>query len=144
MNWGNKLVIAFLLFAGLMFTLVYKAVNTKFELVSKEYYKDELRYQDKIDGISNANKLSNVLITQNDSQLTVELPKEMKGIRCDGEIWLYCSNDEHKDKKITLQIDSSGKQIIQKNTLAKGKYQCKLNWKSTGNLYYHEQNLIIQ
>ena len=90
MNWGNKLVIAFLLFAGLMFTLVYKAVNTKFELVSKEYYKDELRYQDKIDGVSNANKLSNVLITQNDSQLTVELPKEMKGFRCDGEIWFHC------------------------------------------------------
>ncbi len=143
MNWGNKLVIAFLLFAALMFTLVYKAVNTKFELVSKDYYKDELRYQDKIDGVSNANKLSNVIITQDAGQLIVELPKEMKGILCEGEIWLYCSNDESRDRKIPLQLDSSGKQIILKNTLAKGKYQCRLNWKSTGNLYYNEQNLTV-
>lgn len=143
MSWGNKIIIVFLLFAGLIFTLVYKAINTKSELVSKDYYKDELRYQDKIDGVNNANKLSGISISQDAAQLILDLPKEMKGIKSDGEIWFYCSNDAAKDRKLPLQVDESGRQLIMKNTIAKGNYQLKLNWKSAGNKYYIEQNLTI-
>lgn len=143
MNWGNKLVVVFILFAGLIFTLVYKAMHTKSELVSKDYYKDELRYQDKIDGVNNANKLGSLLISQDEGQLIFDLPKEMKGVKSTGEIWFYCSNDETKDRKIPLQVDETGRQLIMKNRIAKGNYQLKLNWKSGGNTYYHEQNLTI-
>ncbi|MDP1763027.1 MAG: FixH family protein [Sediminibacterium sp.] len=144
MSWGNKLVVVFLLFAGLMFTLVYKAVNTKFELVSKDYYQDELRYQDKIDGANNARKLSGITITQDSALLSIELPKEMKGTATEGDIWLYCGSDATKDRKLPLQADTLGRQMIRKNTLAKGSYLLKLTWKSGGNTYYNEQNLIIQ
>ena len=143
MSWGNKLVVVFLVFAGLMFTLVYKAVNTKYELVSKDYYKEELRYQDKIDGVNNANKLSSISVTQDDNQLILDLPKEIKGIKTEGEIWLYCSNDAGKDRKIPLQVDEAGRQLIMKNTLAKGNYQLKLNWKAGGSNYYTEKNLTV-
>lgn len=143
MNWGNKLMIVFLVFAGLMATLVYKAVNTKYELVSKDYYKDELRYQDKIDGVNNSNKIGNISVNQDESQLVVSLPKEMKGIATEGEIWLYCSSDESKDRKIALQVDEEGRQFIAKNTLRKGNYQLKLTYKSGGSNYYSEQNLTV-
>ena len=86
----NKLVLVFIVFAALIFTLVYKAVNTKFDLVSKDYYKDEWRYQEKIDGIHKANTLSSVAITQNNSTVTLALPKEMNGEKVAGEAWFYC------------------------------------------------------
>ncbi|MFZ8343681.1 FixH family protein, partial [Staphylococcus aureus] len=54
MNWGYKLLLAFISFALIIGILVYKSINTKYDLVSTEYYKDELRYQDKIDGSGNA------------------------------------------------------------------------------------------
>lgn len=144
MSWGNKLVVVFLLFAGLMITLVYKAVNTKFELVSKDYYKDELRYQDKIDGANNAHKLSGVLVKQDSGELIIELPIEMKGIVANGDIWLYCSSDATRDKKYDLQPDTSGRQRIAANLIAKGSYLLKLTWSSGGINYYHEQNLLIK
>ena len=143
MSWGNKLVIVFIVFAALILTMVYKAVNTKFELVTKDYYKDELRYQDKIDGVNNANKLSSVSVSQDSSALVVELPKEMKGLKTEGDIWFYCSNDETKDKKLPLQVDESGKQFIAKNKMSKGNYLMKLTWKSGGNTYYSEQLLTV-
>lgn len=143
MSWGNKLVVVFLVFAGLMFTLVYKAVNTKFDLVSKDYYKDELRYQDKIDGVNNANKISSISVSQDARQLILDLPKEMKGSKSEGEIWLYCSSDAAKDRKLNLQVDDAGRQLIAKSSLVKGHYQLKLNWKSRGNNYYSEQSLTI-
>lgn len=143
MNWGNKLVIVFIVFAGLMATLVYKAVNTKYELVSSDYYKDELRYQDKIDGVNNANKISSISVNQDANQLILDLPKEMKGIKTEGEIWLYCGSDASKDRKIALQVNESGRQLIAKNKIAKGNYQLKLTYKSGGTNYYNEQNLTV-
>jgi hypothetical protein len=58
MNWGNKLILAFVVFAAGMAFMVYQAVNTDFELVEKDYYKQELRYQQVIDGKAEAAKLS--------------------------------------------------------------------------------------
>lgn len=143
MSWGNKLVVVFILFATLIFTMVYKAMHTKYELVSKDYYKDELRYQEKIDGVINSNKLSMISILENDQQLIIDFPKEMKEQMNEGELWFYCSSDETKDRKIRLQADDSGRQVIQKNRMAKGNFQLKIYWKSGGKNYYHEQKLTI-
>jgi hypothetical protein len=140
MNWGNKLVVVFILFAILMATLVYKAVNTKFELVSKDYYKDELRYQDRIDGRNNAALIGKVAVTQDAEALTIGLPEEMKGVKVEGEAWFYCKTDAERDRKIALAVDTSGKQLILKKQLAKGTtYELKLNWQAGDQKYYTEQ-----
>lgn len=140
MNWGNKLVVVFILFAILMATLVYKAVNTKFELVSKDYYKDELRYQDRIDGRNNAALIGKVSVTQDAEALTIGLPDEMKGVKVAGEAWFYCKTDAVRDRKIALVVDTSGKQLILKNQLTKGTtYELKLNWQAGDQKYYTEQ-----
>jgi hypothetical protein len=140
MNWGNKLVVVFILFAILMATLVYKAVNTKFELVSKDYYKDELRYQDRIDGRNNAALIGKVAVTQDAEALTIDLPEEMKGVKVEGEAWFYCKTDAERDRKIALAVDTSGKQLILKKQLAKGTtYELKLNWQAGDQKYYTEQ-----
>ena len=144
MNWGNKLIIVFLLFAVLMGTLVYKCINTKYDLVSKDYYKDELRYQDKIDGMANAAKVSDIAISQNKDFVTIDLPKELKGDNPTGEIWFYCATDDRKDKKFPINIDTAGQQMILKSSLPKTKYQVKLNWKTVANkIYYAEKEITI-
>lgn len=144
MNWGNKLIIVFLLFAALMSTLVYKCINTKYDLVSKDYYKDELRYQDKMDGMANAAKVSDVAISQNKDSITIDFPKELNGENPTGEVWFYCATDDRKDKKFAMNTDASGKQIILKNTLPKSKYQVKLNWKTADHkIYYAEKDITI-
>jgi len=58
MNWGNKLFVTFLVFGTGMGYLVYRSVKTNFDLVEKDYYKSELRYQDVIDGTNRVNQLS--------------------------------------------------------------------------------------
>ncbi|OZA73450.1 MAG: endopeptidase La [Thiotrichales bacterium 39-47-5] len=98
MNWGNKLIIVFILFACIIGTMVYKAINTKVELVSKDYYKDELRYQDRIDGRNNAEKIGKVAVTQDAESVAIALPAEMKGIAVTGEAWFYCQTDDVKDR----------------------------------------------
>ena len=57
MDFGKWIVVAFVLFAVFIGTLVTVCVRQDISLVSKEYYKEELAYQDQIVRIANTEKL---------------------------------------------------------------------------------------
>lgn len=50
-NWGTGIVIAMVLFMTFILTFVYKSLTPQYthDLVSEDYYKDELLYQKEID-----------------------------------------------------------------------------------------------
>jgi hypothetical protein len=144
MNWGHKLFLVFVVFAGGMFFLVYKSMHTNYELVSKEYYKDELTYQTIIDGVKSANALSDRLkIFQNDEIVTVQLPAEMKNGNVSGNIWFYCASDASKDRHITIRINENAIQQIDKEIFLPGTYEVKVDWTKDYKHYYTEQPLTI-
>lgn len=144
MSWGNKLIIVFIVFAALMATLVYKATQTKFELVSKDYYQDELRYQDKIDGAANAALEAPISIQVNDEIISFEFPDAQKNANITGEAWFYCSVDATKDKRFVLSVDSTGIQRIERKGLQKGDYQVKISYEINQKKYYVAQQLHLQ
>lgn len=101
MNWGNKLLLTFIVFGAGMTYLVYRSVSTNYELVEKDYYNQELRYQQVIDGTNLANQLSSsVKIEQTDSGISLKLPHEMKNKEISGEILFYCAYDQKKIKNL--------------------------------------------
>lgn len=144
MSWGNKLIIVFMVFAALMATLVYKATQAKFELVSKDYYQDELRYQDKIDGAANAALEAPIYIQVNDEIISIEFPDAQKNANITGEAWFYCSVDATKDKRFVLSVDSTGIQRIERKGLQKGDYQIKISYEINQKKYYVAQQLHLQ
>ena len=144
MNWGNKLLLAFLAFGVGMFYLVYRSVNTNYELVEKDYYKKELRYQQVIDGTTRANRLGlEVTIEQTDLEISIRLPDEMKEKKITGDIWFYCTYDEKKDRKFNLQTGPEGKQFIPKGELAPGNYTGKISWNDQEHDYFTEKYVTI-
>jgi hypothetical protein len=143
MSWGNKLVIVFLAFAALMATLVYKAVNTKFELVTKDYYKDELRYQDKIDGVANAATVGNISLSQDNSTISLQLPLAMQDAIAEGEAWFYCKTNAVNDKRIPLKIEN-GKYIFDKSSFPKASYELKLQLVAGGKKFFFTDFITIR
>jgi hypothetical protein len=144
MSWGNKLIIVFVVFAALMATLVYKATQTKFELVSKDYYQEELRYQDKIDGAGNAALEAPLLVRLKDGSVFLEFPELQKKSNITGEAWFYCSVDASKDKRIALHVNTLGIQQIDVKTFRKGNYVVKISYEANGKKYYSAHPLRIQ
>lgn len=144
MSWGNKILIAILLFIGMMGYLVYRSLNTQYELVSPTYYKEELAYQQIIDGTTRANQLSAppALILE-DSFLLIQFPAEMKGKTLKGSAQFYCPTDAGKDRTFPLQTDTSGLQRIRSSDLVSGKYIVKLLWETGQLSYYSEQNMEL-
>jgi len=144
MNWGNKILLVFLVFAGGIFYLVYRSMHVNYELVSKEYYKDEIRYQDIIDASKRAGALSKKIeISQSGDVIAVQLPNEMKNEKVTGVMWFYCAADETKDRRISMQPDQHGAQQIARTRFLPGSYVVKFDWTSLNARYYLEEPLTI-
>ncbi len=144
MNWGNKLFLTFIVFGASMMYLVYRSVNTNYELVEKDYYKSELRYQQVIDGTNRVNQLSSaVKIEQTNAGITLELPQEMKEKDIFGDVLFYCAYDQKKDKKFSLQPDTNGVQAFPPTAISPGSYTVKITWSSEGKNYFSEKNLTV-
>lgn len=144
MNWGNRLLITFIVFGIGIFYLVYRSVNTNFELVEKDYYKKELAYQQVIDGSHRADSLqSPVQFRQFEKNIFLQLPDEMKNKNVTGEILFYCAYDETKDKKFRLEVNEEGTMIFKPGHIVPGNYTVKINWNYDGKDYYTEKKLTV-
>ncbi|HPH25162.1 MAG TPA: FixH family protein [Chitinophagaceae bacterium] len=144
MSWGNKLVGVFIVFIALIGTLVYKSINSSFDLVSKDYYKDELRYQETIDAQKSAAQFSAIEVAQNNEAVTIQFPEEIKDKKVDGEIWFYSNADASKDIKFKIEVDNNGLMQIAKSQLIKTKYTVKINWQIATTNYYSEKSILVQ
>lgn len=144
MNWGNKLILVFVAFAGLMTYMVYRCVLTPVNLVTSEYYKDELSYQDVIDATKNANALStDASIVQVASNITIQLPDEMKAHSVKGKILFYCPSNIANDRRVDLSVDEQARQQIDIKKFTKGNYTVKIEWSENNKHYYTEKPFNI-
>jgi hypothetical protein len=144
MNWGNKILVTFLVFIGGMGYLVYRCMHTDFQLVEKEYYKSEIAYQQVIDGSKAADELSKpVHIFQTAQGLGIQMPIEMSDAATQGNVWFYCAYEQRNDKKFALQTNSNGLQIITAGTIIPGSYTVKIDWQNNGKKYYTEKNILV-
>lgn len=145
LNWGHKLTIFICAFAGMIILLVYKSTQTNFDLVTKEYYKDELKYQDVIDGTKRANSLgSKASVVKSGETVDIQLPTEMRGLTITGSAWFYCAADAKKDIKVPLAVNADARQLISSTLLQPGRYTVKLNWTAGKQQYYSETTLDVQ
>lgn len=144
LNWGHKLIVVFLAFGLLMGYLAYRSFHTRVDLVNKEYYKDELRYQEIIDGTTLANSLSGpVEVSKKDQQILVRLPQEMSGKTVTGTIWFYCAADAARDRHLELRPGRDGTQAIDTNLFRQGTYVVKIRWSCDDKQYYTEKNFSL-
>ena len=144
MNWGNKLILVFLVFGAGISYMVYRCMQTPVDLVSTRYYSDELAYQRVIDGTRRANALSGkVQLTQAGAGIRLRLPAEMKGKPVRGSVQFYCPNDATRDRDILLRPDAGGVQDIPAGELAPGRYVVKVSWESGGADYFNEQPFFL-
>jgi hypothetical protein len=144
MSWGNKLLVTFIVFAAGMAYLVYRSVSTNYELVEKDYYKSEIAYQQVIDGSNRANQLSTpVKLDQTKEGILLSMPQEMKKENTSGNIWFYCSYNEKKDRKFSLQLDKEGKQLFDITSVPPGNYTVKITWNHDDKDYFTEKHLSV-
>lgn len=137
MNWGKSIIAAFLFFATFIFVLVYICVKQDMPLVSKDYYKDELNYQQQIQRLNNAEQL----VTKPTFQIVgsdLNITFDKLALVENGELQLFRPSDRRFDVKfkIASQLDSVLRLDV--TSLPAGMYRAKMQWTMAGKEFYVE------
>ncbi|MBX2922751.1 MAG: FixH family protein [Chitinophagaceae bacterium] len=144
MNWGHKLTIAIVIFVSWMAYMVYRCATTDFQLVEKDYYKNELRYQEVIDATARARQLGDqAIVSRQADKIVVQLPGEVKDKEIKGNLWFYCAYDEALDKRMSLQTNNDGMQVLDVKELKPGSYTVKIEWTCNNLSYFKEEQLTL-
>lgn len=142
-SWGHKIAFVYMAFvAGIMF-LAYKASQQKFDLVTEDYYGEELKYQNVIDQKDRVAQLSAApVITHSVTEVNVQLPGEFNGKEVKGEVYLYRPSDATKDLRQAFAINGNHLRLQLPQSLS-GKYEVKLSWKADGKTFFNEQEIFF-
>jgi hypothetical protein len=142
-NWGYKILLVYGLFViGIMF-LVFKSTQQKYDLVQKDYYADELKYQNVIDASQKAKDLGGELNTERKGgHLFVSLPESFHKTTVKGTAHLYYAADDKRDISKEF-VTTNGEFDMELLTLMGGAYTLKLNVEMDGVAYYYEQKLFF-
>jgi hypothetical protein len=142
MNFGKWIVVAFVLFAAFIATLVTVCVRQDVSLVSKDYYKEELGYQEQIHRLNNTAALEAkpvIRIVDQTLQVNFNQPGKIEN----GELKLFCPSNAKMDRSFTVTTSDETTRTFEINTLQKGMYRAKLFWKMNGKEFYQEEVIYI-
>ena len=145
LNWGVGIVITIACFIGfIMFFVIKMSTDKKYDhdLVTEEYYKQELAYQDQIDAQQNSARLAkNIQVEVTAEGIQIKFPSEKKDIK--GEVSLYRPSNKKLDLEIPISLENQ-QMIIPAEKLVEGKYKLSINWKSNETTYLYKKDLQIK
>ena len=143
LHWGHKIGIVYTLFAAFMIFMVLKSRTEKHELVTENYYANELIIQDRLNANDNLNAAAfNVEITRIDHEILVSFDNLPSGDVPAGTVSLYKPNDSSLDQTMDMLLDGDNKMLI-KPLGDHGKYKVSLMFKISGKEYYKEKNIVL-
>lgn len=142
-NWGYKILLVYALFVlGILF-LVFKSTQQKYDLVQKDYYADELKYQQVIDASQKAKELGGELKAERrGGHLIVSLPAAFHQATVKGTAHLYYAADDKRDVSKEF-VSVNGEFDMELLTIMSGAYTLKIDLTMNGVAYYYEQKLFF-
>ncbi len=144
-SFFTGLMMAIVLFVGFLLSILIFAMNQPQNLVTDNYYNEELAYQQQIDRIQRSRALGQEpsIIYQRGGKISVHFPNEWLGRTISGTVLLFRPSDSKLDQTLLLKLGLDGSQLIDTCELQPGLWKIKLNWQMDGVSYYSENSLVI-
>ncbi|WP_422081906.1 FixH family protein [Ulvibacterium sp.] len=143
-NWGTGIVLAFVGFIGfILFFVVRMSMDNKanHDLVTEEYYKQELAYQKEIDAEANAKNLTDpIKIEKTNKGLLLKFPKNLEGQNIQGTVSLYRPSNKHLDFNLPVSLSNAHLLIPDKRLLG-GRWDIKIIWEHEGKEFLHKESI---
>jgi nitrogen fixation protein FixH len=130
---------AFVLFALYIGVMVQQAMRTDVQLVSADYYQQELGYQERITAEGRTAALPTpVRITEGADQLTIQLPPALAGQAIAGQVRFFRPSDSRLDFSVPLR-STTLTQTLSTAKLKAGHWRVQLDFTANGQRYFVEQ-----
>ncbi|WP_158975441.1 FixH family protein [Cellulophaga sp. L1A9] len=143
-NWGTSIVIAFVCFISfILFFVIRMNIDHKanHDLVTEEYYKEELGFQKEIDAENNANDDNkNIEVEKTTEGLVITFPKNIDNTVVKGTVSLYRPSNKHLDFDFPIRLSDSHLLVPDKRLL-EGRWDIKISWEYKDEEYLHKEKI---
>lgn len=143
--WPIAIITFFIVFAGFIATFIVWALGQSQDLVSENYYENEVRYQQQIDRMNRTQA--------SDTQATVTFDPAQKNIRValppahaqtvSGQIHFYRPANARLDHAVSLAVNATGVQTVDAATMTTGLWKVRVAWSANGQDYFFVQSVIV-
>lgn len=144
--WPYAIVAVFVLFAIYIGSMVYQAMQSDVNLVSADYYQQELAHQQRMDAVARTAALPTPVQVHHDAasrRLTLELPAALAGPAVRGQVHFFRPSDKTLDFTLPLQPATDRRQVVNTSKMATGLWRVQLDFTAAGQAYFVEQDLTI-
>jgi hypothetical protein len=144
LNWGTGIVLAFIAFISfIMYFIININVDEKFDhdLVTEDYYKQELQYQNDIDKLDNAKNLNeNISYERTAEGLLISFPSDLVSKNITGHVFLYRPSNKQLDFETSISL-SKPYLLIPDKRLVDGRWNITIDWQYNGQSYLYKETI---
>jgi len=130
-NWGTGITLVYVSFVLFMVAMVTLCVKNDVYLVSDDYYKEEIAYQNKINSLTNSAKEPATMVFE-DKKLHIHLPFPPE---TGATLLLYRPDNQKSDVSYSVAFQHG---LIPLNSLKTGNWIAKLSWNKAGKNYFQQ------
>jgi len=135
--WPHAIALYFVVFVSAMATWIVFAVRNDHQLVRKDYYEQELKYQNELESFDRAAGAVLVGYDPITRLVTVQLPEDATGT-----IDFYRPSDVRLDRQLPLST-KGGIQQINVREFDPGLWKVRLTWTAGGAEFRYDQKLVL-
>jgi hypothetical protein len=137
--WPYAIILYFVFFITFLAVWITFAVRNDHELVRKDYYEQEMNFQNEIDSSARAAAL-NIAISYEASKEAVTITGP--SMTTSGTIYFYRASQAKMDREIPLLL-KDGAQTIDVRGFERGLWKVRLSWTVNGLPYRRDESLIF-
>lgn len=144
-SWGHGVVIALFAFIVFILSMLFLFPNGQknSEMVTDNYYEEELKYQDVIDAKKSADDLQEKPVySQEKDGIKIVFPKEYNNSNTTVKFVLNRTDDQNLDIKKPVQLDAAQSFLIPGQVLKVGNYTLRLMWTKDKTDYRMDYDVI--
>lgn len=143
-NWGTGLALALGLFVLSMAYTMYLVSQQKYDLVTSDYYEQELAYQETINRQKIAARLSEACkLRLHDGKLSIDFPKDLEGQTARAKVLMYCQTDADKDFTLKEEAWKIKDLTLPSHKVSTGKWIAKIHIDTDSGQYYFDPSIVI-
>ena len=142
-TWGHAITLVFILFASYILYFVYRSFNTEIDLVSEDYYAQEVAFQSRINATANAKDIAPMIEVEYGSNgIMLVFPEAYADIES-GTVRFFRPSDQDLDRHFPLELDADHRMFFPAQLLSEGRYELQLSWLSEGVEFYVSKDITI-
>jgi nitrogen fixation protein FixH len=134
-----------LFFAGTV-GLIVMACSQKVDLVSADYYEQELKFQGRIDRVERTQRTTTQAAVAYDlatHSITISLPAGQAEHEVSGRIELYRPSAAGLDRAVQLVPDANGVQRLDAAAMVPGLWKVRVSWTVGNQDYFLDQKVVV-